>query len=146
MDKLTIQGRGVWQLRFEGLLAQEYAWEKKEIYSPLVLCTSELITWDSVKPTEAKIPCLFDYFQAFDTEWNKSVFFIWEFASAYWTQRKIMNSTVLIYYTTNQPWTRNNADFESNAFLTLKPAMWRAAFSKKIIIRSDVRAALGKEA
>ena len=29
-----------------------------------------------VKQTEAKIPCLFDYFQAVDTQWDKSFFYL----------------------------------------------------------------------
>ena len=50
-----------------------------------------------VRQTEEKIPCLSIIFK----QWTKSEinrFYIWEFAWAYWTQRKIIIASVLIYY------------------------------------------------
>ena len=102
-----------------------------------------------VKQTEEKIPCLFDYFQAVDKEWNKSVLYLGICLGLLnpMENNQRYHSNLLRCHTSHEQ--RIIPTFESNAFLTLKPAMWRAAFSKKrkyiLIIRSDVRAALDKE-
>ena len=108
-DKLTIQGRGVWQLRLDGWLAQEYAWEEIEIYSPLLPCTSELITWNSLKIYELALLIwkssrpkrkflVFSIIFKRLTQSEINRFYIWEFAWADRAHWKIINATVLIYY------------------------------------------------
>ena len=62
-----------------------------------ILWTCALDLKIQVKQTKEKIPCLVDYFQAVDTEWNKSIY-IWEFAWADRNHWKIINTTVLISY------------------------------------------------
>ena len=130
-DKLTIQGRGVWQLCLEGWLAQEHAWDKKEIYSIVspFPCTSELITWNSVKIYElALLIC------QYKSSKPKKKFLAFLIMFKQLTQSAITRFRLGILNTmeNNQLYRSNLLRyFESNASLNWKPAMWRAAFSKK---------------